>query len=46
MNYQWNLNRIYQGFEDPAYDADMQSLQQLVKDFTAFAEMGNIFFSY
>ena len=38
MNYQWNLNRIYQGFEDPAYDADMQSLQQLVKDFTAFAE--------
>ena len=38
MNYQWNLDRIYKGFEDPAYETDMQSLQQLVKDFTAFAE--------
>ena len=38
MNYQWNLDRIYKGFEDPAYEADMQSLQNLVKEFTAFAE--------
>ena len=38
MNTQWNLDRIYKGFEDPAYEADMASLQQLVKDFTALTE--------
>ena len=38
MNKEWNLDRIYKGFEDPAYAADMASLQQLVKDFSAFAE--------
>ena len=38
MNYQWNLDRIYKGFEDPAYTADMERMQQLVKEFTAFAE--------
>ena len=38
MNYQWNLDRIYKGFEDPAYAADMERMQQLVKEFTTFAE--------
>ena len=34
----WNLDVIYKGFEDPAYTADMERMQQLVKEFTAFAE--------
>ena len=37
MNTVWNLDRIYKGFDDPAYEADMQSMKQLVEDFTAFA---------
>ncbi len=38
MNEFWNLDRIYKGFEDPAYQADFAAMQQLVKDFAAFAE--------
>ena len=33
----WNLDVIYQGFEDPAFAADMEALQNVVKDFNAFA---------
>jgi len=43
MKYEWNLDRIYQGFEDPAYEADLQEMKQLVADFTAFAgELANL----
>ena len=38
MNDTWNLERIYKGFEDPAYEADMAALKQLVQDFAGFAE--------
>ena len=37
MNEVWNLDRIYKGFDDPAYVADMAAMKQLVEDFTAFA---------
>ena len=38
MNEFWDLDRIYKGFEDPAYQADFAAMQQLVADFAAFAE--------
>ena len=34
----WNLDRIYKGFEDPAFAADMDTLRALVKQYNAFAE--------
>jgi len=37
MNEVWNLDRIYQGFEDPAFAADMARLEAVVKEFGAFA---------
>ena len=36
-NGQWNLDRLYKGFDDPAYIADMEAMKQLVADSTAFA---------
>ena len=33
----WNLDVIYRGFEDPAFAADMEALQETVKGFQAFA---------
>ena len=38
MNEVWNLDRIYKGFDDPAYAADMATMKQLVEDFTAFSK--------
>ena len=38
MKYEWNLDRIYRGFEDPAYQADLARMKQLAADFNAFAE--------
>ena len=38
MNEVWNLEPIYKGFDDPAYQADLAAMKQLVADFTAFAE--------
>ena len=38
MNEVWNLDPIYKGFDDPAYQADLAAMKQLVADFTAFAE--------
>ncbi len=38
MNEVWNLDPIYKGFDDPAYQADLAEMKQLVADFTAFAE--------
>ena len=37
MNEVWNLDPIYKGFDDPAYQADLAAMKQLVADFTAFA---------
>ena len=34
----WNLDRIYKGFHDPAFGADMEALQDIVKGFNAFAD--------
>ena len=38
MNEVWNLDPIYKGFDDPAYQADLAAMKQLVADFAAFAE--------
>lgn len=37
MNEVWNLDVIYRGFDDPAFAADMEKLEKLVKDYSAFA---------
>ena len=37
MNEVWNLDIIYRGFDDPAFAADMEKLEKLVKDYAAFA---------
>ena len=37
MNEVWNLDPIYKGFDDPAYQADLAAMKELVADFTAFA---------
>ena len=34
----WNLDRIYKGFQDPAFGADMEALQDIVNGFNAFAD--------
>ena len=38
MNAVWNLDRIYQGFSDPAFESDFAELKQTVADVTAFAQ--------
>ena len=38
MNEVWDLSPIYKGFEDPAFDADMQELKSLVDQIVAFSE--------
>ncbi len=43
MNEVWNLDPIYKGFEDPAFDADMQTLKECVTGYNAFvAELGGL----
>ena len=37
MNDVWNLDPIYKGFDDPAYDADMAALKELVEKIQALA---------
>ena len=37
MKAQWNLDVIYQGFDDPSFSGDMEQLQEVVKAFNAFA---------
>ena len=39
MNQVWNLNPIYQGFDDPAFESDMKSLQETVSQVEIFSEM-------
>lgn len=38
MNEVWNLDPIYQGFDDPAYQEDMNKLSALANEFTQFAD--------
>ncbi len=38
MKTEWNLEVLYKGFDDPAYLADFERLQQLLREFAAFAE--------
>ena len=37
MNDVWNLDPIYKGFDDPAYQADLEALKQVVADFATLA---------
>ncbi len=37
MNEVWNLDRLYKGFDDPRYLADMETMKQLVQDMTDLA---------
>ena len=37
MNEFWNLDPIYKGFDDPAFEADMALLRQYVEEYNAFA---------
>ena len=37
MNKTWNLDPIYKGFDDPAFDADMAALKNKVDEIVAFA---------
>lgn len=36
MNEKWNLDPIYKGFEDPAYEEDLNTAKKLVSEYTAF----------
>lgn len=36
MNEVWNLEPIYHGFEDPAFEADVAALKQTVESYAAF----------
>ena len=38
MNEIWNLDPIYKGFDDPAFEADMTALKEETVAFTAFME--------
>ena len=43
MNEVWDLTPLYKGFDDPAYEADIAAMKQLVADFTAFSkELPNV----
>ena len=33
MNYEWALDPIYKGLEDPAYEADVKTVEEAVADF-------------
>ena len=37
MEYRWNLDALYLGFDDPAYEADLQTLQNLVDQMKTLA---------
>ena len=37
MNEVWNLDPIYKGFDDPAFEADLTALKAAVADYAAFA---------
>ena len=37
MNEVWNLDPIYKGFDDPAFDVDMKALKEMVEKLQAFS---------
>jgi len=37
MNEVWNLDPIYKGFDDPAFEADLNAGKEKLQEFTAFA---------
>ena len=39
MNERWNLDPIYRGFDDPAFEADMAELKTEVENIVAFAQV-------
>ena len=41
MNYNWNLDTIYQGFEDPAFSRDLETLEQTLDAFSSFTQQLN-----
>ena len=36
MNERWNLDPIYKGFDDPAYEKDLNTAKELMTQYTAF----------
>ena len=40
MNEVWDLTPIYKGFDDPAFDADMQEMKALVEQIVTYEEEG------
>ena len=38
MNERWNLDPIYRGFDDPAFEADMAALKAEVENIVAFSQ--------
>ncbi len=38
MNEVWNLEPIYKGFDDPAYESDLAEAKRLLAEFTAFTQ--------
>ena len=37
MNEFWDLNKLYQGFDDPAFVGDMDALREMASGYSAFA---------
>ena len=37
MNTVWNLDRIYKGFDDPAFSADIEALTAAIAEISDFA---------
>lgn len=38
MNYEWTLDPLYKGLEDPFYEADVKKFEQAVAEFAALVE--------
>ena len=38
MNEVWNLDPIYKGFDDPAFETDLTALKEKVAAFAAFTD--------
>ena len=38
MNEVWNLDPIYKGFDDPAFETELAALKEMVAAFAAFTE--------
>ena len=39
MNETWNLDPIYRGFDDPAFEADMAALKEKAQEIVACSEV-------